>query len=139
MITAAQQHAQRNRGTLFVEDGELFLTGRAKDVIILRGRNHLPHEIEAAVDGVPGVRPGCSVAVSDRPEGAPAERLVLLVEARRGIPRGAFLEMGETCAGAVRGRCRGSRSARMVWTARAPKSARPPAAFRSRWPSRAHR
>jgi acyl-CoA synthetase (AMP-forming)/AMP-acid ligase II len=87
----------------FVEDGELFLTGRAKDVIILRGRNHLPHEIEAAVDGVPGVRPGCSVAVSDRPEGAPAERLVLLVEARRGIPRGAFLEMGETCAGAVRG------------------------------------
>jgi fatty-acyl-CoA synthase len=86
----------------FVDEGELFLTGRARDVIILRGRNHLPHEIEAAVDGVPGVRPGCAVAVSDLPEGAPTERLVLMVEARPGTPRSAFPDLVEACAGAVR-------------------------------------
>jgi acyl-CoA synthetase (AMP-forming)/AMP-acid ligase II len=86
----------------FVDGGELFLTGRAKDVIILRGHNHSPQEIEAAVDGVPGVRRGCGVAVAHLPEGAPGERLLLLVEARKGTPRGAFPALAEACAGAVR-------------------------------------
>ncbi len=86
----------------FVDGGELFLTGRAKDVIILRGRNHLPQEIEAAVDRVPGVRRGCAVAVAHLPEGAPGERLLLLVESRKGTPRGAFPALAEACAGAVR-------------------------------------
>lgn len=63
--------------------GELHLTGRAKDVIILRGRNHAPEEIERAVEGVPGVRTGCAVAASWLPEDAPGEVLALFVEVSR--------------------------------------------------------
>ena len=63
-------------------DGELFLTGRAKDILILRGRNYAPSEIEHAVNGVGGVRTGCTVAASYLPEGGESEVLLLLVEVR---------------------------------------------------------
>jgi acyl-CoA synthetase (AMP-forming)/AMP-acid ligase II len=63
----------------FEHEGELFVAGRAKDVVILRGQNHAPQEFEDALDGAPGVRPGCAAAVGlSTPEG---EELVLLVEA----------------------------------------------------------
>jgi acyl-CoA synthetase (AMP-forming)/AMP-acid ligase II len=76
---AALQDGWLDTGDLgFERDGELFVSGRAKDVIILRGANHAPQEFEDALDGVPGVRPGCVVAVG-RP-GAEEEELVLLVE-----------------------------------------------------------
>jgi fatty-acyl-CoA synthase len=67
----------------FLREGELYLTGRAKDVVILRGRNYAPDEIERAVEGVPGVRSGCVVAASWLPEDAPGEVLALFVEASR--------------------------------------------------------
>ena len=67
----------------FLHDGELYLTGRAKDVVILRGRNYAPEEIEQAVDGVPGVRTGCAVAASWLPEEARGEELALFVETAR--------------------------------------------------------
>jgi acyl-CoA synthetase (AMP-forming)/AMP-acid ligase II len=63
----------------FEQEGELFVSGRAKDVVILHGRNHAPQEFEDALDGVPGVRPGCAAAVG-LPT-AEGEQLVLLVEA----------------------------------------------------------
>jgi fatty-acyl-CoA synthase len=85
----------------FVEDGELFLTGRAKDVIILRGRNHSPAEIEQAVDGVPGVRPGCTVAVSWLPEGAAGEVLALLVERARHATAAQIAALPAACSEAV--------------------------------------
>jgi fatty-acyl-CoA synthase len=66
----------------FLHAGELFLTGRDKDVVILRGSNHAPHEIEQAVDAVEGVRTGCAAAASWRPENADTERLVVFVESR---------------------------------------------------------
>src|SRR5690606_24622608 len=40
----------------YVADGELFVTGRVKDLIIKGGRNYYPHEIEAAAAAVPGIR-----------------------------------------------------------------------------------
>src|SRR5947199_5832634 len=67
----------------FLQDGELYLTGRAKEVIILRGRNYAPDEIERAVEGVPGARSGCMVAASWLPEDAPGESLALFVEFSR--------------------------------------------------------
>jgi acyl-CoA synthetase (AMP-forming)/AMP-acid ligase II len=70
----------------FTLDEELYLTGRAKEVLILRGRNHAPDEVEHAVDQVAGVRTGCTVAVSYLPEGGAGELLVLLVEVRPGGP-----------------------------------------------------
>lgn len=60
--------------------GELFLTGRAKDMILLRGRNFAPQTIEQSLDLVPAVRTGCTVAVSRMPEGGEQEELILLVE-----------------------------------------------------------
>jgi fatty-acyl-CoA synthase len=67
----------------FVRDGELFLTGRAKDLVILRGRNYGPEEMESAAWSVPGARTGCAVAASWMPEEADREELVLFVEAAR--------------------------------------------------------
>lgn len=64
----------------FVEDGELFVSGRAKDVIVLRGANHAPQAFEEALDGVEGVRPGCAVAVGIVPAGADGEELAILAE-----------------------------------------------------------
>lgn len=69
----------------FCHDGELFVTGRLKDVIIINGRNHYPQDVEDAVrDCHPGVRPGGVVAFGvPREEG---ERLVLFVETRSRKP-----------------------------------------------------
>jgi acyl-CoA synthetase (AMP-forming)/AMP-acid ligase II len=64
----------------FLLDGDLFITGRAKDVVILRGQNFAPQEIELAVDAVPGVRVGCCAAVGEVAEDG--ERLLVFVEAR---------------------------------------------------------
>ena len=42
----------------FLDDGELYLTGRAKDVVILRGRNYDPAWFEDAAARTPGIRSG---------------------------------------------------------------------------------
>ena len=66
----------------FVLGGELHVHGRAKDVVVVRGANHAPEEFEAALAGLPGVRPGCAVAVGGATD-AGGEGLVMLVERRR--------------------------------------------------------
>src|SRR5204862_96789 len=44
-----------------VQDGELYVTGRAKDVVIVRGRNLWPEDLELAVEAAhPAIRGGCS-------------------------------------------------------------------------------
>ena len=48
----------------FFRDGELFITGRLKDVIIIRARNHYPQDIEqSAEEAHPAVLPGAAFAV----------------------------------------------------------------------------
>ncbi len=50
----------------FFRDGELFVTGRVKDVIIIRGRNHYPQDIEeTAEEAHPAVLPGAAFALVD--------------------------------------------------------------------------
>ena len=87
----------------FLRGGELYLTGRAKDVVILRGRNHAPEEIERALESVPGVRTGCAVAASWLPEDADGERLVLLVEEARNASPQQLESLPEACREAVLG------------------------------------
>ncbi|MFO0843084.1 MAG: fatty acyl-AMP ligase [Gemmataceae bacterium] len=66
----------------FVSDGELFLTGRIKDVIILRGRNHHPQDIEETVQAVhPKLRRGCGAAFEVVRDGRP--QLVAVQEVER--------------------------------------------------------
>jgi fatty-acyl-CoA synthase len=85
----------------FVSMGELFITGRTKDMLLLRGRNYAPDDLERAVDALPNVRTGCVVAVSWLPEGADGERLLVLVEARRGLPRAEFPILAKECAASI--------------------------------------
>ena len=81
----------------FLFEGELFLTGRAKDMLLLRGRNYAPEEVERAASGVEGVRPGAAVAVTWLPEGADGEQLLVLVEAARGVPEADFNLVASAC------------------------------------------
>ncbi len=65
----------------FLWDGELFVTGRIKDLIIIRGRNHYPQDIERTVEqSHPALRPGCGAAFSVEVTGE--ERLVVAQEIR---------------------------------------------------------
>ena len=66
--------------------GELFITGRSKDIILKAGRNLYPHEIEAAAEDVDGVRRGCVAAfgLADATQGT--EKLVVVAETRLGDP-----------------------------------------------------
>lgn len=85
----------------FILRGELYLTGRAKDVVILRGRNHSPEDIERAVDAVAGVRAGCVAAASWLPEEAPGEILALFVETARDAAAEVTAELPPACRAAV--------------------------------------
>ena len=62
--------------------GELFITGRVKDVIIKAGRNLIPQEVEAAAADVAGVRRGCVAAFGNVDPGTGTERLVVVAETR---------------------------------------------------------
>jgi amino acid adenylation domain-containing protein len=63
----------------FLLDGELFITGRRKDLIIIRGRNHYPHDLEATAEKAhPALRACIGAAFSVEAEGE--ERLVLVHE-----------------------------------------------------------
>jgi fatty-acyl-CoA synthase len=87
----------------FLYDGELYLAGRAKDAVILRGRNHAPEEIERAVEEVPGLRNSSAVAVSWLPEDAPGEELALFVEASRQAAPEELAALPDACREAVLG------------------------------------
>jgi len=67
----------------FVRDGELFVTGRFKDLIILDGLNHYPQDIEWTVqESHIAIRPGCCAAFSVDLDGQ--ERLIVAVEVAPG-------------------------------------------------------
>jgi amino acid adenylation domain-containing protein len=66
----------------FIKDGALFVTGRLKDLLILRGRNYYPQDIESSAESAhEALRPGCGAATSIDVDGV--ERLVVLYEIDR--------------------------------------------------------
>ncbi|MEL6345773.1 MAG: fatty acyl-AMP ligase [Myxococcota bacterium] len=65
----------------FFDDGELFLCGRLKDLIIVRGMNHYPQDIEVLVEQSPEVRRGCVAAFSIDGDGE--ETVIVLAEVRK--------------------------------------------------------
>jgi acyl-CoA synthetase (AMP-forming)/AMP-acid ligase II len=74
----------------FLREGELFVVGRSKDVIIIRGRNHAPEDLELTVDECSDlVEPGGVVAFGVDEDGE--ERLVLVVALVRGVTADAKL------------------------------------------------
>jgi amino acid adenylation domain-containing protein len=66
----------------FLRDGELFVTGRIKELVIIRGRNHYPQDIElTAQKSHSALRAGCGAAFAVSKEGV--ERLVIVQEVER--------------------------------------------------------
>jgi acyl-CoA synthetase (AMP-forming)/AMP-acid ligase II len=79
---APTEHYLRTGDLGFLEDGELYITGRLKDLIILYGKKYSAEDIEeASTHAHEAVRPGCSAAISVDQHGN--ERLVLVVELSR--------------------------------------------------------
>jgi fatty-acyl-CoA synthase len=66
----------------YLADGEIYITGRAKDVIIKAGRNIYPHEVEEIAGRVTGVRTGCVVAFGAPDERTGTEKLIVAAEVR---------------------------------------------------------
>lgn len=63
----------------FIKDGELFVTGRIKDLIIIRGQNYYPQDIEATLqNSSTALRKGCGAAFSIEVDGR--QRLVIVQE-----------------------------------------------------------
>jgi amino acid adenylation domain-containing protein len=81
----------------FLVDGELFLTGRAKDLIIVRGRNLYPQDVELTAErSHDGLRPGCGAAFSVDAGGE--ERLVVVQEVERDAEKRWAREPGALAA-----------------------------------------
>src|SRR5205807_6859659 len=67
----------RSGDLAYLADGELYVVGRSKDVIIVGGRNYAPEDLEWAAGRVTGVRPGRCVAFA-RPGGREGEVVVVV-------------------------------------------------------------
>lgn len=89
----------------FMEDGELFVVGRLKDVLIIRGRNFQAHDLELVAESAHAkLRPGCSAAFSvETDSGEAAATIVLeidpdpeqdLTEIIRAVRRHLSLDLG---------------------------------------------
>ncbi|MBW4635047.1 MAG: amino acid adenylation domain-containing protein [Iphinoe sp. HA4291-MV1] len=75
----------------FLQSGELFVTGRLKDLIIIRGRNHYPQDIELTVEqSHPALQPTCSAAFAINV--TREERLAVVVEVKRSHLRNLDVE-----------------------------------------------
>ena len=68
----------------YLVGGEVFISGRIKDILIVNGRNYYPQRIEWLVDEIPGIRRGSSV-VFTRP-GSSSEEIVIAAESRTEDP-----------------------------------------------------
>ncbi|MDD5297136.1 MAG: AMP-binding protein [Rhodocyclaceae bacterium] len=74
-----------NTGDLgYMAEGEIYLTGRAKDMIIRGGQNIYPYELEEAIGNLPGIRKGCVAVFGVADPGSGTERLVAVAETREG-------------------------------------------------------
>ena len=64
----------------YLADGELYVSGRRKDLIIVAGKNVYPQDLEAIADTVAGLRPGRSVAFGVPDENLGTEAIVMVCE-----------------------------------------------------------
>jgi len=60
-------------------EGELYISGRAKEIIFVNGQNYYPHDLEAIAQRAPGLELGKVVAAGVRPRNTEIEQLVVFV------------------------------------------------------------
>ena len=89
----------------YISDGEVYITGRAKDVVIRAGRNIYPYELEQAVADVDGIRRGCVAVFGASDPSSGTERLVVVAETRETQPaaRAAQRDRIEALTGEILG------------------------------------
>jgi fatty-acyl-CoA synthase len=85
----------------YLADGELFVCGRAKDVIVVNGRKYHPQDLEWGVDDVAGVRRGRVVAFGLPQPGGP-DRVAIVAEPSGTVSADALVEsirrrIGDIC------------------------------------------
>jgi len=64
----------------FLKNGELFILGRSDDLIIVNGRNHFAHDLEAVVNQIEGLKPGRCVAFGLFSENLGSEEVIVVAE-----------------------------------------------------------
>jgi acyl-CoA synthetase (AMP-forming)/AMP-acid ligase II/acyl carrier protein len=62
-----------------IHQGDLYVSGRAKEIIFVNGQNYYPHDLEAVAQRIGGLELGKVVAAGIRPRGAETEQLMLFV------------------------------------------------------------
>jgi amino acid adenylation domain-containing protein len=93
-------HAFLRTGDLgFLRDGELYVTGRLKDLIIVAGRNHYPQDVETTVEEHPAIRTSNSIAFALT--GDDGEQLGIVAEVRGSRLRGDLAQVAEELAAAI--------------------------------------
>jgi acyl-CoA synthetase (AMP-forming)/AMP-acid ligase II len=86
-------------------DGQLFVTGRRKDLVIVDGVNHHPADIEATAEAAhPAIRPGCCAAVSVDHGGREAVVVLAELSGRARRPEDGVRDVAETVRRAVSAR-----------------------------------
>jgi len=84
----------------FVHEGNLYVSGRLKDVIIVQGRNLYPQDVEWELEQIPGLRRGGVVAFGVPREGG--ERVVIVAETKAAVTD-ELREAVEACVAQVTG------------------------------------
>ncbi len=108
MFTSYHSNAEATRAVMedgwyrtgdlgFIDEDEIFIVGRMKDVIIVNGKNIFAHDVEAAVSVVAGVKPGRCVAFGRFSERIGSEELIVVAERAELVPP----DVDETTALAV--------------------------------------
>ncbi len=80
-----------------LRDGELYITGRAKEIIFVNGQNYYPHDLEGIAQQAPGMEPGKVVVAGVRSPGAETDQLTVFV-----LHRGDLAEFPALAAGITR-------------------------------------
>lgn len=99
--------------------GELYVTGRSKEIIFVNGQNYYPHDLEALLQAEPGLELGKVVAAGARAPGSTTDELVLFVLHRSDMP--AFLPLATRATHLVNEHA-GVEVARVVPVKRIPKT-----------------
>lgn len=69
-----------------IHNGELYITGRAKEIIFVNGQNYYPHDLESIVQQVEGLELGKVVVTGARPANAQTDQLVIFILHRSDMP-----------------------------------------------------
>ena len=87
----------------FLHEGELFICGRQKDLIIIRGSNHYPQDFERTAEQSQSafLRPGCSAAFSFKPPSSSVEEVAYIAEIKEDVSNKQYSSIIEGCRQAI--------------------------------------